>query len=806
MMSPATDIERVLTGVFGFQTFRPGQHEIIEAVLSGRDVLGVLPTGAGKSLCYQLPALLSDAVTLVISPLIALMHDQVASLAERGIPATEITAALGTDEIAYRLRAAQRRLIRLLYVAPERLDNASFIEELRRIPVERIVVDEAHCISQWGHDFRPAYLRIGELNQALGRRQMLALTATATPQVREDILVQLGMREPYVYVGDFDRPNLEFIVGECPQSRGYDQKAARIADHISRIDEGATIIYAGTRKATESIAALLGSFGFTARAYHAGMPDAKRHTIQQWFTSECSPVLVATVAFGMGIDKADVRAVFHCDLPLSLESYYQEAGRAGRDGRQARCVLLYSHGDERLQRRLLESQFPPRELVEDAYALIGDMLRVGVGATSNAVLTIDPTALAHRLRCSVQRLDAALDFLERQRLISRRSGGGVLRLRLVTSYERWREYCMHAPPDRAPAIEALLRSIQPTAFERAVEISLDELAQQHSVTPDELRRALSAMELARIAEVMPIAQHSGIRLVSIRYARGRLPIEWDAIEQRRQHAAEKVLAVVEYVRSSRCKRAILLEYFGQNAAGQCDRCSSCRRTSEPTPTARLQRSAYEQWIRSVLLSVVAEFDGLLRRTTAVAIAIGKADDVAVALGATRSSRFGELSGVNVGVVRQYLDRLLLEGKIIEHARLRTLRLSTTGCDEIGKSPVVSSARDRKRSAETLLDRSVVETLSLVREGLSPAQVAERRSLSLVTVVNHLVQAIAAGVDVPRRQLLDESVYAETLKFVRSYPRALLRDLHAYFGGRYDYPLLRLAIALARSDLARSRFE
>jgi hypothetical protein len=220
----------------------------------------------------------------------------------------------------------------------------------------------------------------------------------------------------------------------------------------------------------------------------------------------------------------------------------------------------------------------------------------------------------------------------------------------------------------------------------------------------------------------------------------------------------------------------------------------------------LQRSAYEQWIRSVLLSVVAEFDGLLRRSTAVAIAIGKADDVAVALGATRSSRFGELSGVNVGVVRQYLDRLLLEGKIIEHARLRTLRLSTTGCDEIGKSPVVSSARDRKRSAETLLDRSVVETLSLVRAGLSPAQVAERRSLSLVTVVNHLVQAIAAGVDVPRRQLLDESVYAETLKFVRSYPRALLRDLHAYFGGRYDYPLLRLAIALARSDLARSRFE
>ncbi len=795
-------LEHLLRQTFGFTAFRPGQREIIEAILRGRDVLGILPTGSGKSLCYQLPAVASSAVTLVISPLVALMHDQVSALQQRGIPSTAITSTLGSEEIAYRLRSAQLNHVRLLYIAPERLESTGFLEHLRRINVERIVVDEAHCISQWGHDFRPAYMRIRNLVHVIGRKQIVALTATATPRVQHDILAQLGMRDPYVHIENFDRPNLGFCVEECPPSKGYQQKAARVADAVERC-RGAAIIYVGTRRATEIISAHLRSFGINARSYHAGMPDAMRLNVQEWFMADSTPVLVATVAFGMGIDKPDVRLVAHCDLPLSIENYYQEAGRAGRDGRDATCLLLYSHGDERLQRRLIESQFPPRRLVEETYNLIAERLRVAVGLQSSAVLRDDPATLARALSCTVNQLENVIDFLERQQLLSRRRGNRSLQVRIATSRQRWLEYCSTAPADRAAALNALLRSLGPSAYDDAVELSLDDLEQRHAVSVDELYRALRAAELARIIEVYPGSDGDGLRLVGERYSRQRLPIEWHQIDERRAAAVEKAMAMLDYARSAQCKRAIILAYFGQPAPDVCGKCSSCRRPARVQSVFPVhKRSAYEEFIRRVLVSIIADYDGLLTVPLATAIANGQSNDQIVALGAHRSEYFGQLVGVSPTILRTRFDELILDGYLELKRPTNRLRITDAGYTLIGRTRARTDL-SKPSTPEQLLDSTVQKSIELARQGYSPAQIAQMRDLSLTTIVSHLVQALSVGVDLPRATLIDKRLYQETCAFISQRPNALLRDLQAYIGGMYDVALLRLALAFARRECSAS---
>lgn len=356
-----------LTRYFGYDSFRPGQQGIVEALLAGRDVLGVMPTGAGKSVCYQIPAALSPGMTLVISPLISLMRDQVDALNDLGLPAAFINTTQTPDEQAMVFAQAAAGQIKLLYMAPERLETGRFRDFAARTPISLIAVDEAHCVSQWGQDFRSSYLGIGDFIAGLPQRPPVgAFTATATERVRRDIVGLLGLRNPAVTVTGFDRPNLYFDVVKLETK----YKAAWVARYVADHPDESGIVYCATRKTTEALADTLNQMGHPAVAYHGGMSPDAREVAQRDFITDKVPVVVATNAFGMGIDKSNVRYVIHHNLPESIEAYYQEAGRAGRDGEPSRCTLLWNESDIVTRRRLLDNDYENERLTPEEQEIV----------------------------------------------------------------------------------------------------------------------------------------------------------------------------------------------------------------------------------------------------------------------------------------------------------------------------------------------------------------------------------------------------------------------------------------------------
>lgn len=356
-----------LTRYFGYDSFRPGQQGIVEALLAGRDVLGVMPTGAGKSVCYQIPAALSPGATLVISPLISLMRDQVDALNDLGLPAAFINTTQTPDEQAMVFAQAAAGQIKLLYVAPERLETGRFRDFAARTSISLIAVDEAHCVSQWGQDFRSSYLGIGDFIAGLPQRPPVgAFTATATERVRRDIVGLLGLRNPAVTVTGFDRPNLYFDVVKLETK----YKAAWVARYVADHPDESGIVYCATRKTTEALADTLNQMGHPAVAYHGGMSPDAREAAQRDFITDKVPVVVATNAFGMGIDKSNVRYVIHHNLPESIEAYYQEAGRAGRDGEPSRCTLLWNESDIVTRRRLLDNDYENERLTPEEQEIV----------------------------------------------------------------------------------------------------------------------------------------------------------------------------------------------------------------------------------------------------------------------------------------------------------------------------------------------------------------------------------------------------------------------------------------------------
>nr|WP_302535043.1 DNA helicase RecQ [Megasphaera elsdenii] len=364
------ELESLLKQYFGYTSFRPGQHEVIQTLLDGRDCLAIMPTGAGKSICFQLPALIQPGVTLVISPLISLMKDQVDSLVNQEIPATYINSQCTFEESKARFAAIRAGRVKLVYISPERLENEFFTSFMQSLPIYMFIIDEAHCVSQWGHDFRPSYCAIKDWIAALPRRPVVgAFTATATEKVKEDMMTLLGLEKERIFIGGFDRPNLYFRVVRT--NRKLDFALAYVQQH----QEDSGIIYAATRKEVDRVYEELTRRGIRAGRYHAGLSDDVRRTMQDAFTYDRLQVIVATNAFGMGIDKSNVRYVIHYQMPKNIESYYQEAGRAGRDGAPGECILLFSRQDIMIQKFLIEQSVhdPQQQAVE--FRLLNAMVR-----------------------------------------------------------------------------------------------------------------------------------------------------------------------------------------------------------------------------------------------------------------------------------------------------------------------------------------------------------------------------------------------------------------------------------------------
>jgi ATP-dependent DNA helicase RecQ len=538
---------------FGYDAFRPGQVDVVAAVLSGSDTLGVLPTGGGKSLCYQVPALVLPGLTVVISPLISLMKDQVDRLVSRGIAATFLNSTLGADEVSLRLARAERGDLRMLYVAPERFEAADLQRCLTRCRLALLAVDEAHCISEWGHEFRPSFRRIAAVRAALGVQQVVALTATATPRVRDDIARQLGMRHPKVIVGGFDRPNLHYAVRQCRTNDAKDRALGEIVRSHAR----PAVVYASTRATVERISKRLTRSGIRALPYHGGLDDDHRREVQETFMDGGVDTIVATNAFGMGIDKPNVRLVAHYSMPGTLEAYYQEAGRAGRDGEPGRCVLLNAHPDRFTHEWFIRARFPSRVAVGRVYEAIR------AGHDAGRVTAVPPGEDA----------GAAMQFLlQRQVLTERRGRAMQARVRVLASPSRIARE-LTAPDVRLElaVLRALWRSAR-DASHREQLVDLNALVR--GTTGRSVRTALERLRDRQFVHFG--LEGSGIFMATPDIAFDQLPIDWQAIARRHSSEMAKLDMMQAYCYTTKCRRAFVLRYFGERTpverCGNCDNC------------------------------------------------------------------------------------------------------------------------------------------------------------------------------------------------------------------------------------------
>ena len=545
---------------FGHAAFRPGQEQVIETLLAGRSALALFPTSAGKSLCYQLPALLMEGVTLVISPLIALMKDQVESLRSRGIAAARLDSSLSAAEVHAVFDDLQKGVLKLLYIAPERLMNETFVERLKRLPIAMMAVDEAHCISEWGHNFRPEYLRLAKVAQELGIRPVLALTATATPEVAHDIRKAFGITEADHVQTSFHRPNVHFRITPCPADRKKDYLAK-----VLKKRKGPGIVYVTLQNTAEEVATYLQKQGVNALAYHAGLPDEHRHAAQDAFMSGSVQVIVATIAFGMGIDKADIRAVYHYNLPKTLENYMQETGRAGRDGQTSVCELLACADDCIVLENFTYGDTPTPQALRQ---LVDHLLRQG------QEFDFSLYELSHSTDIRPLVIETVLTHLELR---------GVVRP-LGSFYSSY-QFRLLQPEARVlaghePERQAFLRRLFAAGAKgtKWTTLNPEEAAQALGEERDRILKALTWLQEAGEIELKPSGVRQKYRLCEDRAARDPETISQEMqrlFEHREKRDVERLRQVLELCMHRGCLTRWLLHYFGEELEADCGTCTSC---------------------------------------------------------------------------------------------------------------------------------------------------------------------------------------------------------------------------------------
>ncbi len=560
---------QVLQEFWGYESFRPLQEQIINSVLEGNDTLALMPTGGGKSICFQVPQLMKEGLALVISPLVALMKDQVQNLADRGIKAISIHSGMSRREVDMALNnAAYDEQVKFLYVSPERLATNLFSSYLNVLPISTIVVDEAHCISQWGYDFRPDYLQIGQIRERVDA-PVLALTATATPQVCEDIMDKLAFRDRVLFKSDFERANLNYIVRESADKMGQ-------LLSVCRGVPGTGIVYMRNRAKCEEMAAALKAAGISADFYHAGLQSISRSERQQDWKSGKTRVMVCTNAFGMGIDKPDVRFVVHLDIPDSPEAYFQEAGRAGRDGKTAYAVLVYNQQDISRLKQMVDLSFPPLDYVEDIYQKIHIFYEIPYEHGEGRELKFHLEDFCRQFSLQRAKTHYAVQYLDRIGQISYSEDVEIpTRVKIIP--DRQALYSIELPnPQMVSLLELLMRNYT-GIFSYAVPVDEQSLGRSLGLSVPQLRVLLYETSLEHVIKYIPCDVSTVVFLRHPRLRPGDVDLKPLYYKRLREAAQERAAQMEQYCTSTdECRSARLIRYFGQEEVRDCGVCDVCR--------------------------------------------------------------------------------------------------------------------------------------------------------------------------------------------------------------------------------------
>lgn len=579
--------KQVLEKFWGFSQFRPLQEEIVQSVLAKNDTLALLPTGGGKSICFQVPAMMLEGMCLVVSPLIALMKDQVSNLKKRGIHAEALYSGMFFQQAESTISNCIYGQVKFLYVSPERLATTAFREALKKMKINLLAVDEAHCISQWGYDFRPSYLQIAEVRELISHVPVLALTATATPKVAADIIEKLRFKNKQVFCKSFVRKNLSYVVRQT-----FDKNAQLL--NILQNVSGSSVVYVNSRKATKQVAEFLKRNNINADYYHAGISAAERSAKQEKWIAGKTRAIVCTNAFGMGIDKPDVRTVVHMEVPQSLEAYFQEAGRAGRDEQKAYAVLLINQTDKDLLKEVIE-KFPTSAHLRNTYEALCNYLKIPLYQKPEHYLPFNVAAFAAHAKMPVREALANLELLVQMEVIALSEASlpyATIKC-LVNKDALMKLYAAY------PNLEATTKMILRTSegvFEDFAVFHENEVAKRLNFSKEELVAKLNELKQLQIFDYRPITEEPQIALLHERVEAKHLIIDNSLLELRKQQINERAQAMLQYISTNHiCRNKILVNYFGEKLADPCGVCDVCIAEKK----SGLQQSQFAQLVKSL---------------------------------------------------------------------------------------------------------------------------------------------------------------------------------------------------------------